>query len=85
MTKDSDSNEDSLDPTINLGNIIISGEDVLLHYNLTKIILRFASKNEVMSHKLIGLLEAVKHGLLNYTDMICVTGELEETDDDKND
>ena len=49
---------------INLGNVLISGEDVLLHYQLTKIILRFASQNEVMSHKLIGLLEAVKHGLV---------------------
>ena len=68
-------------PSINLGNILISGEDVLLHYNLTKMILKFAQQNEVMSHKLIGLLEAVKHGLLTYTDMICVTGELEEPDE----
>ena len=68
-------------PSINLGNILISGEDVLLHYNLTKMILKFADQNEVMSHKLIGLLEAVKHGLLTYTDMICVTGELEEPDE----
>ena len=68
-------------PSINLGNILISGEDVLLHYNITKMILKFAQQNEVMSHKLIGLLEAVKHGLLTYTDMICVTGELEEPDE----
>ena len=68
-------------PSINLGNILISGEDVLLHDNLTKMILKFAQQNEVMSHKLIGLLEAVKHGLLTYTDMICVTGELEEPDE----
>ena len=67
-------------PPINLGNVLIAGEDVLLHYQLTKLILRFATQNEVMSHKLIGLLEAVKHGLLTYTDMICVTSDMEEAD-----
>lgn len=55
------------------GNVLISGDDVLLHYELTKIILAYAKRNEIMSHKLIGLLEAVKHGLCTYTDMICVT------------
>lgn len=69
-------------PSVNLGNILISGEDVLLHYNLTKIVLKYAQQNEIMSHKLIGLLEAVKHGLLTYTDMICVTGELEPPDEE---
>ena len=57
-----------------LGNIFISGDDVLLHYELTKIVLSFAKENEIMSHKLIGLLHAVQHGLCTYTDMICVTG-----------
>ncbi len=57
-----------------LGNVLISGDDVLLHYELTKIILAYAKKNEIMSHKLIGLLQAVQHGLCTYTDMICVTG-----------
>lgn len=72
-------------PSINLGNVLIAGEDVLLHYQLTKMILKFATQNEVMSHKLIGLLEAVKHGLLTYTDMICVSGDVEESDSDKDD
>ena len=62
---------------ITLGNVMISGDDVLLHYELTKIILAFAQRNEVMSHKLIGLMQAVQHGLCTYTDMICVTGESE--------
>ena len=57
---------------ISLGNILISGEDVLLHYEFTKLVLAFAQKNEVMSHKLIGIMEATKHGLCTYTDMICV-------------
>ena len=59
---------------VTVGNVMISGDDVLLHYELTKIILQFAQRNEVMSHKLIGLLQAVQHGLCTYTDMICVTG-----------
>lgn len=57
-----------------LGNVLISGDDVLLHYELTKLILSFAKQNEIMSHKLIGLMQAVQHGLCTYTDMICVTG-----------
>ena len=81
MSKDEDEQPDR-PPAINLGNVLISGEDVLLHYQLTKIILRFAQQNEVMSHKLIGLLQAVQHGLCTYTDMICVTGELEERDEE---
>ena len=59
---------------VTLGNVMIAGDDVLLHYELTKIILQFAQRNEVMSHKLIGLLQAVQHGLCTYTDMICVSG-----------
>ena len=60
---------------VTLGNVLVSGDDVLLHYELTKIILAYAKRNEIMSHKLIGLLESVKHGLCTYTDMICVTGD----------
>ena len=67
---------------VTLGNVLISGEDVLLHYELTKIILAYAKRNEIMSHKLIGLLQAVQHGLCTYTDMICVTGEVEESADE---
>lgn len=63
-----------------LGNILVSGDDVLLQYELTKLLLRFATRNEVMTHKLIGLLEATKHGLLTYTDMVCVSGEPEVRD-----
>jgi hypothetical protein len=63
---------------INLGNVLISGEDVLLHYELTKLVLQFAQRNEVMSHKLIGLLQAVQHGLCTYTDMICISGDPKE-------
>ncbi len=66
-----------------LGNILVSGDDVLLQYELTKLLLRFASKNEVMTHKLVGLLEATKHGLLTYTDMVCVSGEAEPTETDE--
>ena len=82
MSGDSDGDKDR-HPSINLGNVLIAGEDVLLHYQLTRLILRFATQNEVMSHKLIGLLEAVKHGLLTYTDMICVSGDVQESDGDK--
>ena len=67
---------------VTLGNVLISGEDVLLHYELTKIILAYAKRNEIMSPKLIGLLQAVQHGLCTYTDMICVTGEVEESEDE---
>ena len=66
-----------------LGNILVSGDDVLLQYELTKLVLRFASKNEVMTHKLVGLLESCKHGLLTYTDMVCVSGEAESTGDEE--
>ena len=71
--------------TILLGNVLVSGDDVLLHYELTKTVLAFANRNEVMTHKLIGLLEATKHGLLTYTDMVCVSGEpeMEEEDDEQ--
>ena len=68
---------------ISLGNILISGEDVLLHYEFTKLVLAFAQKNEVMSHKLIGIMEATKHGLCTYTDMICVGTDMRETDDEE--
>jgi len=70
--------DDKPDKAINLGNVLISGEDVLLHYELTKIILQFAQRHEIMSHKLIGLLQAVQHGLCTYTDMICISGDPEE-------
>lgn len=70
---DSKNNKKPNDQGATLGNVLISGDDVLLHYELTKIILAYAKRNEIMSHKLIGLLEAVKHGLCTYTDMICVT------------
>ena len=63
-----------------LNNVLISGDDVLLHYELTKMVLGFAKENEIMSHKLIGLLQAVQHGLCTYTDMICVTGIDEDKD-----
>tara|TARA_R100000458_G_C8158147_1_gene163309 strand:+ start:320 stop:556 length:237 start_codon:yes stop_codon:yes gene_type:complete len=72
---DNKNNGKPKDTGVTLGNVLISGDDVLLHYELTKIILAYAKRNEIMSHKLIGLLEAVKHGLCTYTDMICVTGE----------
>lgn len=74
---DNGKNKNPKDPGVTLGNVLISGDDVLLHYELTKIILAYAKRNEIMSHKLIGLLEAVKHGLCTYTDMICVTGEVD--------
>ena len=70
---DSKNNKKPNDQGATLGNVLISGDDVLLHYELTKIILAYAKRNEIMSHKLIGLLEAVKHRLCTYTDMICVT------------
>ena len=65
-----------------LGNILVSGDDVLLQYELTKTVLEFATKNEIMTHKLVGLLESTKHGLLTYTDMVCVSGEPESVDKD---
>lgn len=63
---------------VTLGNVLIAGEDVLLQYELTKLVLGFAQKKEIMSHKLIGLLEATKHGLCTYTDMICVGTDMKE-------
>lgn len=69
--------------SILLGNVLVSGDDVLLHYELTKLVLQFANRNEVMTHKLVGLLEATKHGLLTYTDMVCVSGEPGRVDDDE--
>tara|TARA_R100001594_G_scaffold83857_1_gene118418 strand:- start:1099 stop:1347 length:249 start_codon:yes stop_codon:yes gene_type:complete len=67
---------------ISLGNVLVSGEDVLLHYELTKVILDFSTRNEIMTHKLIGLMQAVQHGLLTYTDMVCVSAEPEQEEDE---
>jgi len=75
-------NKPSNPASVLLGNILVSGDDVLLQYELTKILLRFASKNEIMTHKLVGLLETTKHGLLTYTDMVCVSGEAEPHDEE---
>ncbi len=66
---------------ISLGNILLSGDDVILHYEFIKIVLNFAEKNELMAHKVIGLLEATKHGLCTYTDMVCVTNDPTETEE----
>ena len=84
---DNGNGKDKTPASILLGNVLVSGDDVLLHYELTRIILQFATKNEVMTHKLIGLLEATKHGLLTYTDMVCVAGEPHSVgeDDDEDD
>ena len=66
---------------ISLGNILLSGEDVILHYEFIKVVLDFAQRNELMAHKVIGLLEATKHGLCTYTDMVCVTSDPKETEE----
>ena len=71
----SGSNGDDKKEGISLGNILLSGEDVILHYEFIKMVLDFAQRNELMSHKVIGLLEATKHGLCTYTDMVCVTND----------
>ena len=68
---------------ISLGNVLVSGEDVLLHYELTKVVLDFSTRNEIMTHKLIGLMQAVQHGLLTYTDMVCVSAEPEQEEDEE--
>jgi len=34
-----------------------------------------------MTHKLIGLIQSVQHGLLTYTDMVCVSAEPEEEEE----
>ncbi len=65
-----------------LGNVLVSGEDVLLHYELTKLVLEFSTRNEIMTHKLIGLIQAVQHGLLTYTDMVCVSAEPEQEEEE---
>ena len=78
----SNNGKDKTPASILLGNVLVSGDDVLLHYELTRIILQFATKNEIMTHKLIGILEATKHGLLTYTDMVCVSGEARPTDEE---
>jgi hypothetical protein len=67
---------------ISLGNVLVSGEDVLLHYELTKLVLEFSTRNEIMTHKLIGLIQAVQHGLLTYTDMVCVSAEPEQEEEE---
>ena len=80
---DNDDNGKARNPSsILLGNILVSGDDVLLQYELTKMILKFANRNEVMTHKLVGLLESCKHGLLTYTDMVCVSGDAEPAEDE---
>lgn len=63
------------EPGVSLGNIMIAGDDVLLQYEFTKLVLAFANRNELMSHKLIGIIEATKHGLCSYTDMVCISDE----------
>ena len=68
---------------ISLGNVLVSGEDVLVHYELTKLVLEFSTRNEIMTHKLIGLIQAVQHGLLTYTDMVCVSSEPEQEEDEE--
>lgn len=81
---ESNNDEKSKEPHgITLGNVLVSGEDVLLHYELTKIILSYATKNEIMTHKLIGIMAAVQHGLLTYTDMVCVSAEPEEEEEEE--
>ena len=65
---------------VSLGNILIAGDDVLLQYEFTKLVLAFAKRNELMSHKLIGIMEATKHGLCSYTDMVCISDDPTETD-----
>ena len=69
------------EPGVSLGNILIAGEDVLLQYEFTKLVLAFAKRNELMSHKLIGIIEASKHGLCSYTDMVCISDDPRETDE----
>ena len=68
------------EPGVSLGNILIAGDDVLLQYEFTKLVLAFAKRNELMSHKLIGIMEATKHGLCSYTDMVCISDDPTETD-----
>ena len=60
---------------------MIAGDDVLLLYEFTKLVLAFANRNELMSHKLIGIMEATKHGLCSYTDMVCISDEPTEADE----
>lgn len=79
MPKDNDKNKKKAG--ISLGNILIAGDDVLLQYEFTKLVLAFAKRNELMSHKLIGIMEATKHGLCSYTDMVCISDDPTETDD----
>lgn len=74
-------NEKNRESGVSLGNILIAGEDVLLQYEFTKLVLAFAKRNELMSHKLIGIMEATKHGLCSYTDMVCISDEPTETDE----
>ena len=69
------------EPGVSLGNIKIAGDDVLLQYEFTKLVLAFANRNELMSHKLIGIMEATKHGLCSYTDMLCISDEPTEADE----
>ena len=69
------------EPGVSLGNIMIAGDDVLLQYEFTKLVLAFANRNELMSHKLIGIMEATKHGLCSYTDMVCISDEPTEADE----
>ena len=78
VPKDNDKNKK--EPGISLGNILIAGDDVLLQYEFTKLVLAFAKRNELMSHKLIGIMEATKHGLCSYTDMVCISDDPTETD-----
>ena len=68
-------------PGVSLGNILIAGDDVLLQYEFTKLVLAFAKRNELMSHKLIGIMEATKHGRCSYTDMVCISDDPTETDE----
>lgn len=69
------------EPGVSLGNILIAGDDVLLQYEFTKLVLAFAKRNELMSHKLIGIIEATKHGLCSYTDMVCISDDPTETNE----
>ena len=77
----SGSNEAGKKEGLSLGNILLSGEAVILHYEFIKMVLDFAQRNELMAHKVIGLLEATKHGLCTYNDMVCVTNDPTESDE----
>ena len=81
MPEDSNGKPEKEPTGISLGNVLVSGEDVLLQYELTKLILEFSTRNELMTHKLIGLIQSVQHGLLTYTDMVCVSAEPEEEEE----